>query len=1445
MEATNSLFTIDSINLESGEVHYRFSPITWNYFERSHILERMVTWMSIASECWTLRHIVSWTDSEFNVEIVMSPLPEGFISLSEIQSNHALNDAQKARVTANICHALGMLHSRQFYVGFLSADMVSVHPETLEIILDLQPFPSAYPFINFNLTDYPFIIFSSYCRTHTITRASDFYAAGILMYYLFQGELPEHTYSRGHREFQLGELNTLYSRMVDKPQYLFIEEAADDICRIFRLEPKPWEPIVGDNLNAWLFPAEPPIHADSQRLFREFLRSEGSNRIAILHEDESLIAGVLRVHMNEVLESQSFITVKCSDLPFSTMLEMVNRIIDGLISTHAPEAEPQFHALSRHHRQLIQQYYCGEDVFQAFGDLILRIYHELIVNVAIGNVYIILEDCDNMDQESQRLFAYLWNSYREQMPRLYIVLCGKMLPDLAPIDHPDKIEFLNKIPSSYINLMQTQLCRIDLDIIHSLGEWLAQKQIDPKYTTLMLEAFIDQGLLKLTSAGWIRGERDTPLESTNPYLIIATKLKTLTEEDSQFLALLCCLPSPIRAWNLYKVNGLDFERLLSSLHRLAKLGIILLFHQNSIFVPNEIREMLFQQCSESYLEEIYSMATELLFTLQKDPSPTLLELVKKSGNKRREYLFLMLYLRKNRKAFSSRQTRTVLEKLIELHEQLDRPKLKCFYRMILPVYSGFGELKQCEEVCLRLYELSNREGDRFKWMFFRMQQNQLELSEHKADLLAFIEEKNHRFSDKLDAMRLLIANRIYVNLEPCEKDFIKDFYIEQIYPNRHLIPQWEFVYSSLYYAGFIFESYPQLNEWGIALLNKLESMLHYTFYPDLILRVYNTYIHQNNTRMARNYIEKVIGGAVQLGHPSLLEVGHANGMEVSITLGDVTAFHHHWKQVGDVKRKDLVEGIRDMVRLFACEWRDWDLLERLSKEQDTTEYNKTRMELYRIYSSYRKAETLSSPMLIIQEEQPALFIDALMCIQAGDKVKACQLFQQCIEVATERKVRFPILEGWAFREMLLIMLGAQVDTAGDDPGMQRASHEELEKWLNRFKQFIEGDANELFWPDYFYISAIWAMHENDKTNGLLLLRRAINGYHLVHKEDRAEEVEREMEAFMVPAGLPVSWELAEDRHVLQIIQERKEYLAQSLNYLTTIRLFDYLPNSLDLNRTIDRVIFALFEYYPIAYVSITFDLTFKESKDYYSAFGLINKDVLHEYRSKKHLLHKYNFVLFQDCHQSIQMKIYLMNANAYENINNQLDQLLYMIKPHIANAVLYEEIMIDSLTGLYLRKYFMDRLNQEFELSKKFGLDLSVLMIDLDNFRKVNEHGHQEGDAVLQKIADTIRTMLSLQDIPGRFGGEEFLIILPKTDGKHALKMASEIRKQIELEFGGSNQPYHVTASVGVASMELCHAKTPEDLIRLADEAEIWAKKTGKNKVVAAWMNQLRREDLT
>jgi diguanylate cyclase (GGDEF)-like protein len=166
-------------------------------------------------------------------------------------------------------------------------------------------------------------------------------------------------------------------------------------------------------------------------------------------------------------------------------------------------------------------------------------------------------------------------------------------------------------------------------------------------------------------------------------------------------------------------------------------------------------------------------------------------------------------------------------------------------------------------------------------------------------------------------------------------------------------------------------------------------------------------------------------------------------------------------------------------------------------------------------------------------------------------------------------------------------------------------------------------------------------------------------------------------------------------------------------------------------------------------------------------------------------------------------------------------------------------IIREGLTGLFNRNYIRQRLEEEFYRSKRYNHSLSLMMIDLDNFRALNEHfGHAVGDHMLkyfsQVIADTIRP----SDIPARYGGEEFLVILPETDKEEARAVAERLRTRISLypfRVDSRKEEVLFTVSIGVTTYPE-HGQSPEDLVALADMALYEAKKAGKDKV-AVYMN--------
>ena len=179
--------------------------------------------------------------------------------------------------------------------------------------------------------------------------------------------------------------------------------------------------------------------------------------------------------------------------------------------------------------------------------------------------------------------------------------------------------------------------------------------------------------------------------------------------------------------------------------------------------------------------------------------------------------------------------------------------------------------------------------------------------------------------------------------------------------------------------------------------------------------------------------------------------------------------------------------------------------------------------------------------------------------------------------------------------------------------------------------------------------------------------------------------------------------------------------------------------------------------------------------------------------------------------------------------NNNIETLVSLGTDITAKKELEKMASIDKLTNIYNRRMKDDFLKQEVEIEKRHSNGLSVILIDIDHFKDVNDtYGHQMGDIVLSKMAELITINSRKSDIQGRYGGEEFIIICPQTNCNQALILAEKIRVSIE-EFT-FEQIGKKTISLGISSFEENDAE--EDLVKKADIALYQAKNTGRNKVI-------------
>ena len=201
--------------------------------------------------------------------------------------------------------------------------------------------------------------------------------------------------------------------------------------------------------------------------------------------------------------------------------------------------------------------------------------------------------------------------------------------------------------------------------------------------------------------------------------------------------------------------------------------------------------------------------------------------------------------------------------------------------------------------------------------------------------------------------------------------------------------------------------------------------------------------------------------------------------------------------------------------------------------------------------------------------------------------------------------------------------------------------------------------------------------------------------------------------------------------------------------------------------------------------------------------------------------------------------IILASATGFaDEVKSRLDLFDQGMALALNNALTYDRLQtlaaLDPLTGIYNRRFGMARLGEEFSRAVRTTAPIGVMMFDIDHFKKVNDtYGHLAGDRVLIQVAKTARAALREGDILMRYGGEEFLIILPAASKENARDVGERLRRMVEeTSVTDGDQVIRVTISIGVTSYPELTVAGEQDLVKRADEALYSAKESGRNKVI-------------
>lgn len=180
--------------------------------------------------------------------------------------------------------------------------------------------------------------------------------------------------------------------------------------------------------------------------------------------------------------------------------------------------------------------------------------------------------------------------------------------------------------------------------------------------------------------------------------------------------------------------------------------------------------------------------------------------------------------------------------------------------------------------------------------------------------------------------------------------------------------------------------------------------------------------------------------------------------------------------------------------------------------------------------------------------------------------------------------------------------------------------------------------------------------------------------------------------------------------------------------------------------------------------------------------------------------------------------------------------LKYAYQDNIDNIFhneLYKMAVVDALTGAYNKRYFEERIQEEFSYCLRNHVPLSLIMFDIDHFKNINDtHGHPAGDFVLSHISTLAKSIIRSEDILARYGGEEFMVVLKATDAAGAIILSERLRRLVdESKFEFEGKKLHITISLGVVTLNGQNLGSCENMLKLVDTLLYKSKNSGRNRV--------------